>query len=150
MVKKLALGIIVLAAITFLVGAAFIYEGFDKQNLIVTAMRQEKITLGIDPKETTNVIDSMDEAQKAADTVREHRHKIAPTYGDLLGGKSYDATNPTQLTYTQAMNLENYLYTAVSSFGLIQVVFASGGFMILTALALGASGYALLLISKKA
>lgn len=149
MIKKLALVIIVLAVITFFVGAAFVYMGFDKQNLISTAMKQEKITLGVDPKETTNVIDTMEEAQKAGDTIREHRHGIAPSYGDLLGGKSYDATNTKQLTYAQAMNLENYLYLAVASFGLIQIAIASGAFMILTAIALGATGYTLLLLSNK-
>jgi hypothetical protein len=149
MIKKLSLVIIAFAVITFLVGAAFIYMGFDKQNYITGAMQQEKITLGVDPKETTNVIDTMEEAQKAGDTVRQHRHGIAPTYGDLLGGKSYDATNPKQLTYAQAMNLENYLYLAVASFGLIQIALASGGYMVLTALALGVAGYALLLVSRK-
>jgi hypothetical protein len=149
MVKKLGLVIILLAIVTFIMGAAFIYVGFDKQNYITNTMRQEKITLGVDPNDTTNVIDTMDESQKAGDTIREHRHGIAPTYGDLLGGKSYDATNPKQLTYAQAMNLENYLYLAVASFGLIQIALASGGFMILTSLALGATGYSLILLNKK-
>jgi len=38
------------------------------------------------------------------------------------------------------MNLENYLYMAVTAFGLIQVVIAAGVFMIVTGIALGLTG----------
>ena len=148
-IKLLGVVVLVLSVIALLVGAAFIYMGFSKQDVIVNAMKAEKITMGAFGGDAKNVIDNIDEAQKAADTVREHRHAIAPTYGDLLGGKKYDPTNPLQLTYAQAMNLENYLYLGVASLGLVQVVLASGGFMLITALGLAAVGAALLLLSKK-
>ena len=48
-----------------------------------------------------------------------------------------------QLTYAQALNLENYLYLAVTAFGVFTVVKASGAFMIVMGLALGTTGYSL-------
>jgi hypothetical protein len=89
------------------------------------------------------VIDSAAEAQIAGDTVREHRHGIAPTYGDLLGGQQFNPTNPQQLTYAQALNLENYLYLAVLGFGVTQIALGVGGFMIIVGIALGVTGIVL-------
>jgi hypothetical protein len=150
MIRKMALVVIVIGIISIVIGAVFIGQGIAKNNLLVTAMRQENITLGIpsDELDAGEVIDSGKEAQIAGDTVREHRHSIAPTYGDLLGGKQFDPTNPEQLTYAQALNLENYLYLAVLGFGLTQVVIASGIFMILTGIALGGTGIALHRLAK--
>ena len=148
-IKGLGITVIIIAVITVIIGAAFLYQGFAKQNIIVKALQDEKISMapfGGDPKE---IISTLEQAQKAGDTVREHRHNIAPTYSDLLGGKKYDPTNPLQLTYAQAMNLENYLYLAVASIGLVQVVLGSGAFMILAGLAFGLTGGALLAIAKK-
>jgi hypothetical protein len=85
---------------------------------------------------------------EAGDTIREHRRSIAPTYSDLLGEGHYDPTDPQQLTYAQAMNLENYLYLAVVAFGLTQAVMASGVFMVITGLALGGTGAVLYRLQK--
>jgi hypothetical protein len=41
------------------------------------------------------------------------------------------------------MNIENYLYLAVTAFGVFTVVKAAGAFMIVMGLALGVTGYAL-------
>ncbi len=119
---------------------------------MVQAMRTEQITLGVPSEEIAGgeVIDSAKEAKVAADTVREHRHGIAPTYGDLLAGGRYDPTNPTQLTYAQAMNLENYMYLAVLGFGVTQVVMASGAFMVIMGIALGGTGLVLYRLSRQA
>lgn len=78
-------------------GGVFISQGLAKDNLLVTAMQQEKITLGIETDRLTEgeVIDSAEEAEIAGDTVREHRHGIAPTYGELLGGGHYDPGQST-------------------------------------------------------
>jgi hypothetical protein len=145
-VGKLGIAVIILAAIVAIMGIVFLQQGVSKQSLLTRAMEQENITFEIDGKQT--VIDNADKAQKAGDTVREHRHSIAPTYGDLLGGHNFDPTDPKQLTYAQALNLENYLYLAVASFGLVTVVLASGGFMLVTAIALGIIGFALLKIAS--
>ena len=146
-VGKLGVTVIVLAVIVAIMGIIFLQQGFSKQSLLTHAMKQENITFEIDGKQT--VIDNAEKAQKAGDTVREHRHSIAPTYGDLLDGKNFDPTNPKQLTYAQALNLENYLYLAVASFGLVTVVLASGVSMLLTGIALGMIGFALIKIAKE-
>jgi hypothetical protein len=146
-VGKLGVTVIVLAVIVAIMGIIFLQQGFSKQSLLTHAMKQENITFEIDGKQT--VIDNAEKAQKAGDTVREHRHSIAPTYGDLLDGKNFDPTSPKQLTYAQALNLENYLYLAVASFGLVTVVLASGGSMLLTGIALGMIGFALVKIAKE-
>ena len=86
-------------------------------------------------------------AQRAGDIVREHRHGTAPTYGDLLGGERFNPEDALQLTYTQTLNLENYLYLAIATFGLITVVLASGVLMIVTGPALGLTGFVLLEVS---
>lgn len=82
-------------------------------------------------------------AQTAGNLVTEYRRGIAPTYGDLLGGERFNPTDSKQLTYAQALNLENYLYLAVTAFGVFTVVKTTGAFMIMMGLALGATGYAL-------
>jgi hypothetical protein len=132
-------------------GLAFVGQGISKQSYITKAMQEEKVPLaalgvkGVDP---ADIIDTAKEAELVGNTVREHRHGIAATYKELLGTGKYDATNPKHLTYAQAINLENYLFLGVASLGLVTVVLASGGFMIVTALAFGAIGFALLKIAK--
>jgi len=150
MIRGLAILVMFLGLVAVVVGAVFISQGIAKDNLLVKAMQQEKITLGIasDKLAEGEVIDSAEEAEIAGDTVREHRHGIAPTYGDLLGGKQYDPTNPQQLTYAQALNLENYLYLAVLGFGVTQVVMGTGAFMVIMGVALGGTGLALHRLSR--
>jgi hypothetical protein len=145
-VGYLGIVIMVLAVISLVVGIVFLQQGFSKQSWMLKAMAEEKITFDINGQKT--IINSAEKAQIAGDTVRQHRHSISPTYGDLLGGKQYDPTNPKQLTYAQALNLENYLYLSVASFGLVTVVLASGAFMIINGLALGATGFALVKIAE--
>jgi hypothetical protein len=145
-----AIALFVLAFIALVMGIAFLYEAFSKQAYLVDAMRQEKISLsdlGI-KNGPPGIIDDMEKAQIAADTVRGHRHLIAPSYGDLMGGGKYDPTNPTHLLYAQAINIENYLYLAVLGFGVIQIAAAAGGFMIIVAIALGIIGLVVLKMNK--
>ena len=146
--KFLSLSVIVLGIIAIVIGAIFVWQGFDKNDLLVTAMQDEQITLGMESDQVSagDVIDTAAEAQVAGDTVREHRHGIAPTYGDLLGDDRFDPTNPDQLTYAQALNLENYLYLAVLSFGVTQIALGAGAFMIVVGIALGVTGIVLIRI----
>jgi len=138
-VRNLGLIVILFGVIALAAGILFVQQGYAKEAFLREAMTQEQITLeGVE-----GIIDTQEEAQLAGDTVREHRHGIAPTYGDLLGGERFNPTDPTQLSYAQALNLENYLYLAVASFGVFTVVKATGAFMIVMGLALGATGYAL-------
>lgn len=145
LVKYFGIGVMLLGVVAIVIGAVFIVEGVMKNNLIVDRMNVEKVLLNIDPDhpEVFTAINNSDDAQRAADLIAEHRRSIAPTYQDLLkqsGGK-FDPTNPTDLTYAQAMNLENYLYMAVTAFGLIQATMANGAFMVIVGLAIGLIGF---------
>ena len=145
MVRKLAIIIILLGVVGAALGGVFIWQGVVKNNLIVDRMKVEKVSLALDPnnpKELTQISNAA-EAQKAADTIASHRRAISPSYQDLLGSGRFDPTNPQHLTYAQAMNLENYLYMAVTAFGLIQVVMGSGAYMIVVGLAVLLTGLAL-------
>jgi hypothetical protein len=146
--QVLAILVMVLGLVSVVIGGVFVGEGFAKNNLIVDRMETEQVTLALDPHnpDVYTSISDITTAQEAADTIAEHRRSIAPTYQALLGDGRYDPTNPDHLSYAQAMNLENYLYLAVAAFGLVQVALASGAFMVVTGVALGATGWALLRI----
>ena len=141
--KYLPFTVAVIGLVGIVVGSVFVGMGVKTHNFLQTAMQQEQITLGIDTELVASgeVIDTATEAQIAGDTVREHRHGIAPTYGDLLGGERFDPTNVTQLSYAQALNLENYLYLAVASFGLTTVATYAGVFMTVTGIGLIMTGF---------
>ena len=147
--KNLAILVLLMGVVAVILGAVFIGQGVTKDNQLKEVMRVEHVTLGIESELEGEVIDSLPEAQKAGDTIREHRRGIAPTYSELLGEGRYDPTDPKQLTYAQAMNLENYLYLAVVAFGLTQSVVASGVFMVVTGIALGGTGVALYQLNKR-
>jgi hypothetical protein len=140
--RTVSLIIIILGLLGILFGLIFVFQGVSKNNLIVDRMRIEKVSIALNPDVPTQVtqIGNADDAQRAADIIATHRRTIAPSYQDLLGTGKYDPTNQKHLTYAQAMNLENYLYMAVMAFGLIQVVLAAGGFMIITGAAIGLIG----------
>jgi len=145
--KMRYLGLLIIAAgvAALAMGIVFIQQGYAKEAFLREAMTQEQITLeGVE-----GIIDTAEEAQIAGDTVREHRHGIAPTYGELLGGGRFNPADPTQLSYAQALNLENYLYLAVASFGVFTIAKGAGAFMILMGLGLGATGFALWRTSRK-
>ncbi len=143
MVKKLGIIVIVFAVISLAMGIVFVQQGFAKEAYMAEAMKQEQIELdGVE-----GIIDTAKEAQIAGDTVREHRHGIAPTYGDLLGGERFNPAEPMQLTYAQALNLENYLYLAVASFGIFTIAKAAGAFMVVMGLALGTVGFGFIKVS---
>jgi len=150
-IRNLSILILVFGAVAFLMGIVFMYEGISKRIWLTDTMKQENITLsslGITGSNANQIVDSAETAQIAGDTVRGHRHGIAPTYSELLGSGKFDPTKPTDLIYAQAMNLENYLYLAVVSFGVTTIAMATGGFMIVTALALGAIGFVLVKVAQ--
>ena len=137
--RYLGLGILIIGVVAIAVGIVFIQQGYAKEAFLKEAMTQEQITLeGVE-----GIIDTAEEAQLAGDTVREHRHGIAPTYGDLLAGERFDPTNPTQITYMQALNLENYLYLAVASFGVFTMAKGAGAFMVVVGIGMGTTGFVL-------
>lgn len=136
--------LIVLGAIGVIMGAVFTIQGALKYEYLKDNMRLEKITLFFIPDAPKDeVVDSPKEALEAGDTIREHRRTIAPTYGDLLGGKKYNPNDPRQLSYAQALNLENYLYLAYVGFGITQIVIVMGIFMIIMGVAIAGTGITL-------
>ena len=139
-VRKLGLVVIIFGIIALAMGIVFVQQGFANEAWLTRTMTQEQITM---PDGSGTIVDSAALAEAAGDRVREHRHGIAPTYGDLLGEGHFNPTDPAQLTYAQAMNIENYLYLAVTAFGVFLVVKAAGAFMIVMGLALGVTGYSL-------
>lgn len=143
--RYLAIVVLLLGVVGIAMGAVFISLGVAKNNQLVEALRLEQVTLGMEENVAAegNVIDTAEETQAAGDTIREHRRNIALTYEELLGGERFDPTNPQHLSYAQALNMENYLYLAVVGFGLINVVIASGAFMVVTGFALGGTGLVL-------
>jgi len=143
--RYLAIMVLLVGVVSMVLGIVFVQQGFAQEDFLITAMEQEQITIdGID-----GIVDSADKALLAGNTVREHRRGIAPTYGDLLGGERYNPTDLKQLSYAQALNLENYLYLAVASLGIFTVVKATGAFMIIVGLALGGTGVVLLRLARK-
>jgi hypothetical protein len=139
-VRYLGLVVIILGIIGLAIGIVFVQQGFANEAWLVQTMTQEQITM---PDGSGTIVNNEATARAAGDLVREHRHLISPTYGDLLGGENFNPTDPAQLTYAQAMNIENYLYLAVTAFGVFTVVKATGAFMIVMGIALGATGYAI-------
>jgi hypothetical protein len=136
--------LIVIGAVGIIMGSVFIIQGAVKYEYLRDNMQLEKITLFfISDAPKDEIIDSPNEALMAGDTIREHRRTIAPTYGDLLGGKKYNPNDPRQLTYAQALNLENYLYLAYVGFGITQIVIVVGIFMVLMGVAVGGTGITL-------
>ena len=150
--RYLAIGVLLVGVVSLAMGITFVVQGQAKANFMRDAMRQEQITLGVEEGEAARgeFVDTAAEAEQAGDLVREHRRGIAPTYGDLLGAERFDPTDPEQLSYAQALNLENYLYLAVAGFGLTTVVIASGVFMIITGIALGGTGVVLFGLARRA
>lgn len=151
LVCNMAILIVVLAVAAIIIGGVFLGEGIAKNQLIVDRMKVEKVSLALDPNNPSvyTQVNNATDAQKAADKIAADRRKIAPTYQDLLAGGKFDPTNPKELSYAQAMNLENYLYMAVTAFGLIDVTMASGAFMVIVGLALGCVGFVLLAWAKR-
>ena len=139
-VSILGLVVIIFAVVALAMGIVFVQQGFAREAWLVEAMTEEQIAM---PDGSGTIVNNAALAEAAGDIVREHRHGIAPTYGDLLGDERFNPTDPMQLTYAQALNLENYLYLAVTAFGVFTVVKAAGAFMIVMGLALGVTGYSL-------
>ena len=147
--RYLGLSVLILGLMSVALGGVFVAQSISKHNYIRDRARLEQLTFGLDADAVARgeFVDSANGMQTAANTIAEHRRAIAPTYQSQ--GK-FDPTNPTQLTYSQAINLENYLYLGVLSFGVTQLAFGSGIFMIVAGCALAAGGIALFgLASRK-
>ena len=142
---------LILAVVSIAMGATFIYQAIEKESWMREAIQAEKVTLGLteDAIKNGEIVDSLEEAQIAGDTIREHRRGIATTYDELLAGGRYDASNPQHLTYAQALNMENYLYLGVLGFGVTTVIMVTGVFMILAGIVFGIVGVVLFRLTRR-
>jgi hypothetical protein len=149
--KLIASVVLIFGLINLAVGITFVSIGVSKQHYLTSTMKTEQITLGVPDVDIAKgeVIDTMGEAQRAGDIVRTHRHEIAPTYGDLLGGQKFNPGDPKQLTYAQAMNIENYLYLATASFGVTYLSIGVGVALLLGGIALMAIAVVLYIWAKR-
>jgi hypothetical protein len=139
-IKLLSIVVIIFGVISLVIGAVFIQQGFSKEAWLVQSLEQEQVVV---PGSDGVVVNSANLAQEVANTLKEHRRNIAPTYSDLMGEGRFDPTNPAHLSYAQAMNLENSLSLAITAFGVFTVLKAVGAFMVITGLALGVIGFVL-------
>ncbi len=140
--KKIAVIIVLVLGIAVLAGGiTSIVIGRADAGDVTKNLKGEKISLAVfdENAPTDAIISNASQARLAVDTLIKHRQSIAPTYSDLLGGKKFDPTNPTQLTYAQAMNLQNSMTTAVLAYGLTTVLTVNGILLVVI-------GFALLLV----
>jgi uncharacterized membrane protein len=146
--------VMIMAVAALVIGIVFVAMGASKASWIQDQMASEKVSVSVYGGNATTggYINNAAEAQAAADRIKEHRHAIAPSYGNLTSygtGGRYDPTNPNpyppnpkitigeaMLEYTQALNMENYLYMGVFALNFTQVVMVIGVFMILVGIAL--------------
>lgn len=147
----LSLMVILLGVLSLALGVFFVYQGISKSDYLTTSVKGEKITLGLTATQIAagQVDQTAAQLQAASEKVGADRHSVATTYDDLLGGKNFDPTNPKQLTWAQALNLEDSLNVAVLAFGVAQVAEGVGAFMIIVAVGLWAIGIVLWRLSMR-
>lgn len=122
--KVLTFGIIILAVVVIACGGVAIGLGVSNSKAVSDRLREQKVSFRIfdENAPADAFVTNASQARKAADTISEHLKKIAPTYSDLLGGKRFDPTNATHLTYVTGMNLEGQMNLAALAFGLTTVL----------------------------
>jgi hypothetical protein len=153
-IQMVSMLVVVLGIVSLVIGAVFVGLAVEKNNYLVDSLRAQQVTLGLSQEQIAKgeLVDNAQTAQVAADTLAEHLQSIAPTYGDLMAknktGK-YDPTNPSNLSYTQGLNMENSLNLAVLGFGVIQETMATGAALIVIGLGVGATGSVLFILSRK-
>jgi hypothetical protein len=138
MKKVLVIAILVLGVAVLAGGITSIAIGRANAADVTDNLKNEKISLAVFEENAPQdaVISNATEARLAVDTLIKHRQSIAPTYSDLLAGEHFDPTNPTQLTYAQAMNLQNSMTTAVLAYGLTTILTVIGALLLVIGLAL--------------
>jgi outer membrane murein-binding lipoprotein Lpp len=144
--KVLAIVVVILGVAVLAGGIASIIVGQTNAGYVTNNLKQEKVSMSVfdENAPADKIVSTAADARKAVDTLIQHRRKIAPTYADLLQGKKFDPTNTQQLTYAQAMNLQNSMTTSVLAFGLTTVLTLMGALLIVAALALILVGWIVL------
>jgi len=144
-IVAIVLGVVVIGS-----GIAGIAIGQAKSHNLSSRLQTEAVSLRtFDTNAPANaIVTNAAEAQLAADTLDKHRKSIAPTYAALLNGQKFDPTNPKELTYAQAMNLEDSMNLAVLGFGVTTVLTLIGVLMIVLGVALVAISMAVWIAPK--
>jgi hypothetical protein len=101
----------------------FIFQGISKSNMIVEAMRLEKVSYGSADGSIDGLIDTPTEAATMAGILKEHRMDNYGYYSELA------RDDPNRQTILNAMTMENSLNLAQMGYGLAQVVQANGLYM---------------------
>jgi len=128
--KKLAAVLLVAGVISLVLSGVFIFQGISKSNMIIEAMRLEKVTYGGADGNIDGIIDTPVEAITMANILREHRMERYGYYSEL------ERDDPNRETILKAMTMENSLNLAQMGYGLTQVVQATGLFIGLMGLTL--------------
>jgi Flp pilus assembly protein TadB len=142
---------LVLAVVVIASGIAGIAVGQAKSHNLSNRLKTEAVSLRtFDTNAPADaIVTNAAQAQLAADTLDKHRKLIAPTYAALLNGQKFDPTNPKDLTYAQAMNLEDSMNLAVLGFGVTTVLTLIGVLMIVLGVALVAISMAVWVRPKR-
>jgi len=145
MSRYLAVVVLFLGVASLAIGVVFVQQGVAAKGMIVEELDAEKVTLGIDENAASHgdVVDTAREAQVAQDILEEHLRDDYGTYGDTERG------SPERATYLDGTILRNSLNLAIMGFGVSTIVTTSGVFMIITGIALGATGAAMLGLARR-
>lgn len=147
----------IVVIIIFVLGVAVIAGGIGslvvgRSNAadVTNNLKNEKISLAVFDEDAPKdaIISNAAEARQAVNVLIEHRKKIAPTYSDLLGGEKFDPTNTKELTYAQAMNLQNSMTTAVLAYGLTTTLTLIGSMLLVVGIAIVLMGVVLIWPAK--
>ncbi len=140
-----AIFVIVLSIVSIVVGGVFIGQGVGTKQLIVDGLRSERVTLAIEESEalSSEIVDTMAEAQTAAETITQHLRERYGTYADTPRGSEERAT------YLDGLTLINSLNLAVVGFGMVTVVIVSGVLLVIMGLATGTIGVAMIELARR-
>ncbi len=140
-----AIFVIVLSIVSITVGGVFIAQGLAIKQLIVDGLRSERVTLAIEESEALNseIVDTMEEAQTAAETITQHLRERYGTYADTAQGSEERAT------YLDGLTLLNSLNQTVMGFGMVTVVIVSGVLLIIMGLNTGIIGVAMVGLARR-
>ncbi len=140
-----AIFVIVLSIVSIAVGGVFIAQGLTTKQLIVDGLRSERVTLAIEESEALSdeMVDTLEEAQVAAETITQHLRERYGTYADTARGSEERAT------YLDGLTLINSLNLAAMSFGMVTVIIVSGVLLIIMGLATGTIGVAMVELARR-
>lgn len=121
--NTVALLFIVAGIVSLVVGGSFIFQGFDKANLIAEAMTFEKVSYNSAGGEIVGIVDTPEEARAMAGILREHRTQQFGYYTQLK------RDDPGRQQILNAMTMENALNLAALGYGITDMAKALGAFI---------------------